>query len=166
MIKKMYIGLHVKYSLFLFDFNYAWIFLTDFRKIPKYKISWKSVQWGPSCSMRTDMTKPTVTFRNFANAPKNVMSYNHQNTSDEDVQQQIIQILMPCNIRGSQHPLNQITVTEARTFWSRMFINVQSEAMMTEWHTRSYMVNYTVRWLCWVDQSSFEIEWCLLYRKL
>ena len=82
---KMYSGLHVKYPLFLSDFNDAWIFLTDFRKIPKYKISWKSVQWEPSCSMRTDMTKLTVTFCNFANAPKNVMSYNHQNTSDKDV---------------------------------------------------------------------------------
>ena len=83
--KKMYISLHVKYPLFLSDFNDAWIFLTDFWKIPKYKISWKSVQWGPSCSMWTDVTKLTVTFCNFANAPKNVMSYNHQTTSDEYV---------------------------------------------------------------------------------
>jgi hypothetical protein len=40
------------------------------------KISWKSVQWEPSCSVRTDrqtdtvMTKLVVAFRNFANAPK------------------------------------------------------------------------------------------------
>jgi len=48
------------------------IFWTDFRKILKYKIS---VQWGPSCSMRTDgqtdMTKLMDAFRNFANTPKN-----------------------------------------------------------------------------------------------
>ena len=45
-----------------------------FRKILKYQISWKSIQWKPS-SMRTDgqtdRTKLLVTFRNFANAPKN-----------------------------------------------------------------------------------------------
>jgi hypothetical protein len=36
-----------------------------------YHMSWKSVQWKPSCTMRTDMTKLMVGFRNFANAPKN-----------------------------------------------------------------------------------------------
>jgi hypothetical protein len=34
-----------------------------FKKKPSNKISWKSVQWEPSCSMQAD---------NFANAPKNV----------------------------------------------------------------------------------------------
>ncbi len=50
----MYIGLHVKYPLFLSHLNEIWILLTYFSKILKHQISWKSVRWEPSCSMRTD----------------------------------------------------------------------------------------------------------------
>ena len=49
-----YIGLHVKYQLFLFDVDETWIFSTDFQEIYKYQISRKSAQWKPSCCMRTD----------------------------------------------------------------------------------------------------------------
>jgi hypothetical protein len=51
---KICICLHVKYPLFLSDFNEIWISSIVFRKVWKRKISWKSVQWEPSCSMRTD----------------------------------------------------------------------------------------------------------------
>jgi hypothetical protein len=72
-----------KVPLFLSDFNEAWIFSTEFRKIDKYQISWKSVQWNPSCSMyidrqtdrQTDMTRLIVAFRNFTTAPKNAWNY-------------------------------------------------------------------------------------------
>jgi hypothetical protein len=83
----MYIDLQVKYWLFLSDFNKNWIVSTDFRHIPKYQISWKSVQWEQSCSKqtngRTDTTKLTFTFRNFANAPEHC--WCHRNDADTTV---------------------------------------------------------------------------------
>jgi len=51
---KMYIGLRVKYLLFMSDFNESWTLSADFRKIPKYKMSWKSYLWEPTFSVRTD----------------------------------------------------------------------------------------------------------------
>ena len=52
-----------------------------FQKYSNIKISWKSVQLEPSCSMRTDgqtdrqdKTKLMVAFRNFANTPKRLKS--------------------------------------------------------------------------------------------
>ena len=71
---KKYIGLHVQYLLSYFIKTR--IFSTDFQEILKYQISWKSVQWEPSCSTRTDMTKLTVDFRNFVQAPKKIQSPN------------------------------------------------------------------------------------------
>jgi len=57
-IKKVYRSA-LKYPLFLSDFNENWIFSTFLRKILKYQISLKHVQWEPSTTQtdgRTDMT--------------------------------------------------------------------------------------------------------------
>ena len=65
----MYIGLHVKYPLFLSDFDETWIFSTDFRKILKTSNSMKIRPVGAElfhADGQTDMTKLIVAFRNFA----------------------------------------------------------------------------------------------------
>jgi hypothetical protein len=67
---KFYTVLHVKYLLFLSDINETWIFSTCFWKVLIYQITWKSVQWEPSCSIRTGTTKLIVASRNFEKAPK------------------------------------------------------------------------------------------------
>jgi len=91
--KKKSSGLQVKYSLFWSDLMKLEFSLQVFRKILKYRISWKSAQWEPSCSMqadgrteeRTDVTQLIVAFRNFANAPKKCHAMRHCNGNLESV---------------------------------------------------------------------------------
>jgi hypothetical protein len=68
----------------LVDFNETSSFSTNLRKTVKYQISRKSLQYEPSCSMRTDtqtdrtdMTKLAVASRNSANAPRNSTFCGH-----------------------------------------------------------------------------------------
>jgi len=72
----MYAGRNVKCPLFLSHFNESWIFSTDFRKILKHQIAWKSVQQERSCSMqaggRRDVPKLTVAFWKFSTPPNPV----------------------------------------------------------------------------------------------
>jgi hypothetical protein len=70
---KSVIGIHVQYSLFLPDFNETWNFLDRFSKNTqdtKFRENPSSGSQTVLCG-RTDMTKLTVAFCNFANAPKN-----------------------------------------------------------------------------------------------
>jgi len=65
----MYTGVHVKYSLFLSDWNFDRlsknIQISNFMKI--HPVEAYLFQAG----RRTDMTKLTVTFHNLSNVPKN-----------------------------------------------------------------------------------------------
>jgi len=66
-------GLHVKHPLSLSGFNEITNFYTVFFSKNTQILNFtKSIQWEPSCSMRTDrqtdMTKLIVAIRNFANA--------------------------------------------------------------------------------------------------
>jgi hypothetical protein len=57
--------LHVKYLLFLSDFNGTSNISTDFQKSIKYQVASKSVQWKPNCSMRTDRHEGNSRFLQF-----------------------------------------------------------------------------------------------------
>jgi hypothetical protein len=71
----MYIGIHIKYPLFLSDFNEIWTFGQIFWKYSNIKFLEISAGRGRTIPRgRTDggadMTKLIAVFRNFANAPK------------------------------------------------------------------------------------------------
>jgi len=76
----MYIGLHVKYPLFLSDFHETGIFSIAFlkKKIKFHEnppIGSRDVPCGRE-DRRRDTTTLIVAFRNFANAPKNPSAHN------------------------------------------------------------------------------------------
>jgi len=83
----MYVGLHVKYPLFLSEFNEILIILTDVRKILKYQIlkNPSSRRQVVSCGLadrwtgsQPDATKLTVPSSNFVDSPKNhYITMNH-----------------------------------------------------------------------------------------
>ena len=72
---KLHIGLYVQYRLFLGDFKVTWIFTTYVRNIKFHEKPSNGSRVVPCGQMdgQTDMTKLTITFRNFANAPKHTM---------------------------------------------------------------------------------------------
>jgi len=75
----MFFGLHVKYPLFLSDFNQTLYFSTDFPKILHIKFHENAPSGSPGVPCgRTDMMQLTVVFRQFANAPINRAKESHE----------------------------------------------------------------------------------------
>ena len=62
--------LHLKFPLFMSDFNEKLISSTHFRKMPKYKIERKSVQWESICRL-IGKTKLIDVLPNSGNPPEN-----------------------------------------------------------------------------------------------
>jgi hypothetical protein len=56
--------LHIKCPLFLTELNQIW-YLRGFRKLLKYQISWRPIQWEPKCSKRTDGRADTQTWQSW-----------------------------------------------------------------------------------------------------
>ena len=52
--KCTYVGLRIKYPLLFSHFSRTWMILTDFRKILKYEMEEKCVQWKPRCFHEMD----------------------------------------------------------------------------------------------------------------
>jgi hypothetical protein len=77
---KMYIGLHIKYPLFLPDFNINWIFSNTFENTFNYQISWNPpggnrVVPCEQTGGRTDRHDEAYSrFSQYWNAPKNKRS--------------------------------------------------------------------------------------------
>ena len=80
--------LHVKYPLFLSDFNKILILSTDFLKKAQVLSFVKTRPVGAElfhADGRTDMTKLIVAFRNFANAPKTRVRKLHKRIDMEEL---------------------------------------------------------------------------------
>ena len=71
----MCIGTHVKYPLFLSEFNDTWIFLESFSKNAQ-KVNFMKIRPVVAelfrADRQTDMTKLTVALRKFEKAPRNI----------------------------------------------------------------------------------------------
>jgi hypothetical protein len=117
---KMYTGLHVKYPLFLYDFNETWIFLTDFRKsqVSNFvKIRTAGVELFHADG-RTDMKKLVVALRNFPNAPNKALFISHKLAF---YRYMFISILRACTqlhlFRRCGEELNGMTDSKDRTYF-------------------------------------------------
>jgi hypothetical protein len=80
----MYLGVYVKYPLFLSDFKQT-VLSTDFRKILKqnftkiHSVGAESFHANGRTDGQTEMTKLIVAFRNFLKSPNNTTIYECKN---------------------------------------------------------------------------------------
>ena len=154
----MYIGLHVKYRIFLSDFNETRIFTADFRKILKYQFSWKSVHWEPSCSMRTDGQKDihdeaNTLFTNLRMHLKDTSWLRHDvdNQADaiewmEEHKQELV-----CRLTAERRYLSQVFFT---CFVASNWIHITTIVTLV----KSWQIFACLKWQCLIQTSPVYIQ--------
>jgi hypothetical protein len=124
----MYIGLHIKYRLFLSNFNVTWILLTDFSKILKESNFIKICPAGAKLFHvdRQTMTQLIVTFRNFANMAKINHHVRFQASTTVQLRPLLFRDVTQCRYivgyRGFTQPIGPIFKDESMFSWCIMFI--------------------------------------------
>ena len=162
----MYIGLHVKYQLLLSHFTkLEFCGLFSEKKILKRQISWKSVQWEPSCSVWTDgrtyrerdMTKLIIAVRNFANAPKT----HFKNVYTVCIYICIYIYALICGQRADAKDLNSFCV---HVLWT---VPWPMERAVQRWADTDWRADTPTDWLvCWHTNRQTGVlthqqtDWC------
>jgi hypothetical protein len=131
---KMYI---VKYPFLLSDFNENWILSREFRKVIKYKIPWKSVQWEPSFSMQKGgHDEANSGFAKFSNAPKHMpWKWNKK----QNPQQLLIPSLYPSKLNKEEGSTLSLT---QRLLGSIALSNSTLTATTTQTYIHTYIHTY------------------------
>ena len=121
----MYMGLHVKYPLFVSYFNETWIFSTEFRKILNYKIALNTSSGSPvvPCGRKDRYDEANSRFSQLC--PKRRLSGCHSHCGTDVA-------IQTANSRHITDIVKQLL--QYRRLWSLHVINRHSELPEPKFH--------------------------------